>query len=220
MEHNKAAGTNAIPIEFLQTCWEIIEEDIIQMFDDLHKGMLDVSRLNYGIITLLPKVSDASKIQQVHPICLLNCLYKWITKVLTITLAPFAGKNLCKEQTTFMKGRNIMSRVMALHEILHETKRRKKTWVILKLDFEKAYGMVAWSFLLESFQKRGFNAKWWGWIHQVVSSGTVSVKLNNKTSPYFVSHKGVRQGDLLSPLLFSFVIDCLTRMIKKPKETV
>ena len=94
MEHNKAAGTNAIPIEFLQTCWEIIEEDIIEMFDDLHKGRLDVSRLNYGIITLLPKVSDASKMQQVRPICLLNCLYKWITKVLTITLSSFRWKKI------------------------------------------------------------------------------------------------------------------------------
>ena len=27
----------------------------------------------------------------------------------------------------------------------------------------------------------------------VISGGTVSVKLNNKTGPYFVSHKGVRQ---------------------------
>ena len=111
-----------------------------------------------------------------------------------------------------------MSGVMDLHEILHETKRRKKTWVIVKLDFEKAYDKVDWSFLLESFQKRGFNAKWCGSIHQVVSGGTVSVKLNNKTSPYFVSHKGVRQGDLLSPLLFSFVIDCLTRMIKQAQR--
>ena len=107
MEHNKAAGTNAIPIEFLQTCWEIIEEDIIQMFDDLHKGRLDVSRLNYGIITLLPKVSDASKMQQVRPICLLNCLYKWITKVLTITLAPFAGKIFMQRTNYFYKKEGI-----------------------------------------------------------------------------------------------------------------
>lgn len=218
MEHNKAAGPDAIPIEFFQTCWDLVKKDIVEMFDDFHKGTLDVSRLNYGIITLLPKVPDASRIQQFRPICLLNCLYKWITKVLAIRLSPFAEKLICQEQTAFMKGRNIMSGIMALHEILHETKRKKKTGVVLKLDFEKAYDKVDWTFLLESFQKRGFNAKWCSWIHQVVSGGTVSVKLNNKTGPYFMSYKGVRQGDPLSPILFNFVADGLTRMIKQAQN--
>lgn len=36
-----------------------------------------------------------------------------------------------------MKGRNIMSGIMILHEILHETKRKNQTDIILKLDFEK-----------------------------------------------------------------------------------
>jgi len=84
MEKNKATGPDKIPIEFYQHCWEIIKEDILEMFGDFHSGKLDVSRLNYGIITLLPKVHEAEKIQQYRPICLLNCLYKWITKVLTL----------------------------------------------------------------------------------------------------------------------------------------
>jgi len=38
--------------------------DIIQLYDDFYNHKVDVSRMNYGIITLLPKVKDASKIQQ------------------------------------------------------------------------------------------------------------------------------------------------------------
>ena len=83
MEKNKAAGPDKIPIEFYQHCWEIIKDDVLDIFGEFHTGKLEVSRLNYGIITLLPKVQDAEKIQQFRPICLLNCLYKWITKVLS-----------------------------------------------------------------------------------------------------------------------------------------
>lgn len=41
-----------------------------------------------------------------------------------------------------MKGRDIMSNVMSLHEILHEAKRKKQLGIIFKLDFEEAYDKV------------------------------------------------------------------------------
>ncbi|PVH36725.1 hypothetical protein PAHAL_6G153500 [Panicum hallii] len=116
MKTNKAAGPDSIPIEFYQVCWDVVKYDIVQMFDDFYAGNLNVNRLNYGAITLLPKNADAERIQQYRPICLLNCLYKLITKVLTIRLEPFMLKIIHEAQTAFMKGRNIMSGVMALHE--------------------------------------------------------------------------------------------------------
>ena len=83
MERNKAPGPEKIPIEFYQCCREIVREDIVELFDDFHCNKADSCRLNYGIITLLPKIKEASIIQQYKPICLLNCLYKLITKILT-----------------------------------------------------------------------------------------------------------------------------------------
>jgi hypothetical protein len=59
---------------------------MIEIFSDFHKGCLDIERIKFGMITLLPKLKDASKIQQYRPICLLNYLYKWFTKVLTLRL--------------------------------------------------------------------------------------------------------------------------------------
>ena len=86
METNKTAGPDKIPVEFYQACWGFIKSDIIELFSEFHEGGLNVSRLNYGIITLLPKIKEAAKLQQYRPICLLNCLYKLITKVLTLRL--------------------------------------------------------------------------------------------------------------------------------------
>ena len=124
MEKHKAAGPDKIPIEFHQTCWDIVKNDIIQLFADFHDGKVDISRINYGVITLLPKVFDAARIQQFRPIYLLSCLYKLITKTLTLRLEIVAEKLMHSNQTAFMKGRNIMSGIM----ILHETKREKTNW--------------------------------------------------------------------------------------------
>ena len=78
--------------------------------------------------------------------------------------------------------------------------------------------MVNWKLLFACLEKRGFDEKWCTWINQVVTGGTVSVKMNNKIGPYIKSYKGVRQGDPLSPILFNFVADCLTRMVHKAQE--
>jgi hypothetical protein len=171
MEKNKAAGLDKIPIEFYQSCWDIVKDDIIMLFNDFHENKVNISRMNYGIITFLPKVANASRIQQFRPICLLNCLYKLITKTLTMRMERVAEKLIHSSQTAFMKGRNIMSGIMVLHEILHETKRKKQIGIILKLDFEKAYDKVKWNFLFECLAARGFSEKWCGWLKQVVTGG-------------------------------------------------
>jgi hypothetical protein len=218
MEQNKASGPDCIPIEFYQKCWGIIKQEIMEMFSEFYEGNLNVNRINYGVITLLPKFVDANKIQQYRPICLLNCLYKLITKVITIRLEKLAEKLILSNQTAFMKGRNIMTGVMALHEVMHETKRKGQTAIVLKLDFEKAYDKFCWNFLFSGLAMRGFCQRWCDWIKQVVTGGTVCVKINNKMGPYFTSHKGVKQGDPLSPILFNFAADCLTRMIREVQD--
>jgi hypothetical protein len=95
------------------------------MFTDFHEGTLDIRRLNYGIIILLPKVKDAEEIEQYRAICLLNCIYKWFTKCLTLRLDVVSIRLIRKFQAAFLQKRNIMNNVLALHEILHQTKKKK-----------------------------------------------------------------------------------------------
>jgi hypothetical protein len=40
MEKNKVVGSKRIPIEFYQTRWNVIKDDIVQLFDDFVKGKL------------------------------------------------------------------------------------------------------------------------------------------------------------------------------------
>uniref|UniRef100_A0A453DAZ8 Reverse transcriptase domain-containing protein n=1 Tax=Aegilops tauschii subsp. strangulata TaxID=200361 RepID=A0A453DAZ8_AEGTS len=213
MESNRAPGPDNIPAEFYKACWDFVKVDIMRIFEAFHTGTLDVARLDYGVITLIPKMTGAKKIQQFCPICLLRCPYKLITKVLDNRVAIYADKLISRHQNAFIKNRNIMDGVLSLHEVLHHTHNKRKIGVVLKLDFGKAYDKINWDFLLECHRMRGFNDKWCGWIKNILNNGTVSIKLNNETGPYFVSRKGVRQGDPHSPFLFNLAVECLSKMI-------
>ena len=35
-----------------------MKKDVIALFNDFHNGNVDISRMNYGILTLLPKIKD------------------------------------------------------------------------------------------------------------------------------------------------------------------
>ena len=108
MEHNKAPSPDSFPAEFYQVFWEVIKDDLLALFADFHNEDLNLFSLNFGIITLIPKVQEATKVQQYRPICVLNVSFKILTKVATIRLNNVAQIVVGPMQTTFLPSRNIM----------------------------------------------------------------------------------------------------------------
>jgi hypothetical protein len=90
MEHNKAPGPDGFPAEFYQVFLGVIKDDLLAMFREFHKDTLNLFSLNFGIINLIPKIENATKIQQYRPICVLNVSFKIFTKVGTNRLNKVA----------------------------------------------------------------------------------------------------------------------------------
>ena len=128
------------------------------------------------MLILLQKTPDADTIQKYRPICLLQVLYKIMTKVITLRAEPVMGKLISNCQNAFIKGRNIMDGVLSLHEILHEARRKKQQALVLKLEFEKAYDKVDWNFLLKCFNQKGFSDLWCRIVNDIVRNGTLCLK--------------------------------------------
>ena len=64
---------------------------------------------------------------------------------------------------------------------------------------------------------KGFSPKWRRWIEEMVTGGSVGIKVNDEIGPYFQTKRGPRQGDPMSPILFNIVADMLALIINRAK---
>jgi hypothetical protein len=127
------------------------------MISEFQGGGLDLFRINFACLTLIPKVENADDMRNFRPISLLNCSFKIFSKLLANRLENVCQRLIAREQSAFIRGRYILESVIIAHELVHSVHKSREPGVILKLDYEMAYNRVNINFLLEILKLRGFD---------------------------------------------------------------
>jgi hypothetical protein len=131
----------------------------MDLFADFSEGKLDIYRLNFAVITLVPKEAEATTMKKFRPISLLKCIFKIFTKVLTNRFSLMLGDLIASNQTAFIKGRYIFESVVTGHEVIHYVHSGEEKGDILKLYYEKAFDKVNLDFLDELLEKEALVLK-------------------------------------------------------------
>ena len=113
----------------------------------------------------------------------------------------------------------VVDAVLIANEVVDEKRRSGEEGVVFKIDFEKAYDHVDWGFLDHVLQRKGFSQKWRSWIRGCLSSSSFVILVNGNAKGWVKAFRGFRQGDPLSPFLFTLVADVLSRLIIRAEET-
>lgn len=121
-------------------------------------------------------------------------------------------------QSTFLMEGQILDGALIANEVVQWARKNKKEIALLKLDFQKAYDTVKWSFIDQLLDIMGFGVKWRGWIGQCLSTTSISILVNGSPTVPFKMERGLRQGDPLSPFLFILATEAFKQMMRTTIE--
>lgn len=130
------------------------------------------------IVALIQKVQCLFTLGDYRPVSLLGCLYKILAKILTAKLSTIMDGLITHVQSAFVKGRNLVVCVLVANGVIDFANKRRKECFSYKVDFEKTYDSITWSFLDYMLKRFGFDDRRRAWMRACVFSGNLYVLVN------------------------------------------
>ena len=167
-----------------------------------------------GIITLTPKpgAPDLSDLNSWRPISLLNLEYKLFTSLLNREVTKNFGHTISKLQIGFVPKKWIHQHHLTLQAILKNCAGIKGG--ALFTDFVKAYDTLSHDYIISRFNELGGSS--WSSMIALVIGGSSKVWVGGSLGGSFPISRGVRQGDVISPIIFNLCINPLFHILNIP----
>jgi hypothetical protein len=174
-------------------------------------GFLPNSWLEGMILPIYKNKGDAKDPNNYRPITILSCLGKLFTAVLNQRLTNFLESyNILDEnQAGFRKGYSCFDHIFTLYALIEIFKQRKQKLFCCFIDFSQAFDKVWRAGLWQKLLQNSVNGKFFTVITNMYKNIKSCVSLKGSISPFFMSDIGVRQGENLSPVLFSLFLNDL-----------
>ena len=212
---DKSPGPDGFTFGFYRRFWSLIGKDVVDAVLFFFRSGVIPKGCNSTFIALIPKIPDAKLVKDFRPISLIGSFYKIIAKILANRLVMVLGDIVNEVQSAFVADRQILDGPFILNEVLQWCKLKRKKSFIFKVDFEKAYDSVRWDYLDDVLRRFGFGEKWCSWIQACLHSSRGSVLVNGSPTEEFIFHKGLKQGDPLSPFIFILIMESLHLSLKR-----
>ncbi|XP_021764051.1 uncharacterized protein LOC110728715 [Chenopodium quinoa] len=175
---------------------------------------------NCTTITLVPKIPNASHVRDFRPIACCIVVYKLISKVITARLVAIIGEVIDDAQAGFIPVKHIGDNILLATKFIKGYDHKFiSPRCMVKVDLKKAYDSVEWGFLITIMQELGFPQRFVSWVWTCLTSVSYSVLINGFPAPPFEAKKGLRQGDPMSPFVFSIRMEYLSRCLDELRLT-
>ena len=214
LKRNRCADTNGIRAEMLKEGGKHLLEELLELYNAILNGNMEPpGSWKHSVISVIHKSGDAMQPQNYRPISIIPMLYKLFSKLMYKRLYPILDAAQCRDQAGF---RNNYSTVdhMFVFSMLQEKSQEfnLNTWVAA-IDFKKAFDSIDQEYLWEALEEQKVASGYIRIIRNLYAGQSAQVK-TDVLSRNFQIHRGTKQGDPLSSLLFNALLEKVMCKVK------
>ena len=177
-------------------------EDLLQCLLDIFNTMIMNNSFDtvWYRSTMLPKTGDSSKPSNWRPIAVLKITYKIFAMLLLNRLAPFLEHEHPADQLGFRRGLGIDDAMVVLENVCGKCLAWESDIWFASLDPQKAFDRIEHDSLFQAVQAQGVPDTYLQVLRRLYTGQSGIVHGSNCV---FDITRGVKQGDVLSPMLFN-----------------
>ena len=218
LKDKKAVGFDGIPNEVLK--FHNVKLSLWKLFSKYFNLSLTPTIWLKAMINPIPKGSKKDPYTPINyrGISLLSCVAKVYTGILNDRITSYCEMMdiYVDEQNGFRKGRSCEDHIYSLTSIIKNRMTSKDSTFAAFIDLEKAFDWVDRDLLMYRLLQYNIDGKMYKAVRAIYNHTESCIRLNNCLySDWFNVKSGVRQGDSLSPTLFSLYLNELAKQVNE-----
>ena len=186
------------------------------LFNAIFKSGKSPTQWQTGVMSMIHKSDDKLDWANYRGITLLSIVGKVFEGILAERLSTFlqnTGK-LPPEQGGFRKSHGCEDHLFILAETIKYRARRNQTTYAAFLDIKKAFPTMHHASMLDALAKAGVSGAMWHMIERMYSCNSSRIFLDGEYSDPYNVRTGLREGSVLSPILYLVYINTLIQHLE------
>jgi exonuclease III len=233
----KACGTDNVAAELLQSMGKNGMKVMTRLINKIYKSGIIPEDFRKSIFVPVPKISKAQECSDYRTIALISHASKVLLHLIKRRITPIIERQLGESQMGFRKGKGTRDAIFQLRMIserieqmntekekqrgnLRTKRKKRKKLYLCFVDYQKAFDKVKHDKLVEVMEKADIPELERRLIINLYWKQTAVIRWDSKISREVKVCRGVRQGCVISPLLFNLYSEFMIREAMEDMEGI